>query len=132
MKTICNLIVAITLFGLLSTQAKDSDKTAMSKTLPAKKSEPGTKDAPSTPPVKILLTSTQQDKLLALLNQGSEDDLKAINGIAATRAESIINARPFKNVHDIILVPGVGNATFERIMEHGKALTQAGAKSGKS
>jgi DNA uptake protein ComE-like DNA-binding protein len=84
-------------------------------------------------PTPVLdLTPTQEDKLLGLLNDGTTDDLTAISGIAATRAEAIVSARPFQNVHEIMLVPGVGGATFERILAHGKTLTQPAAKSAKS
>jgi len=76
------------------------------------------------PAVKSSLTPAQEDKLLALLNAGTMEELDAIPGVAATRADSIISARPFASVHEIILVEGVGNATFERILAHGKTLTQ--------
>ena len=52
------------------------------------------------------------------------EDLDAIPGIAATRADSIVSARPYASIHEIILVEGVGNATFEKILAHGKTLTQ--------
>jgi len=52
------------------------------------------------------------------------EELDAIPGVATTRADSIISARPFASVHEIILVDGVGNATFEKILAHGKTLTQ--------
>jgi DNA uptake protein ComE-like DNA-binding protein len=70
------------------------------------------------------LTPTQEDKLLMLLNEGTVEDLDAIPGIAATRADSIVSARPYASIHEIILVEGVGNATFEKILAHGKTLTQ--------
>jgi len=78
------------------------------------------------------LTPTQEDKLLALLNTGTSEDLTAISGIAATRADAIVGARPFQKVHEVILVPGVGEATFERILKHGKTLTRPAAKPDKS
>ncbi len=95
----------------------------------SKSAATGTKTSPT--PV-LDLTPTQEDKLLGLLNQGTTGDLTAISGIAATRAEAIVSARPFQNVHEIMLVPGVGDATFERILQHGKTLTQPAAKSAKS
>jgi DNA uptake protein ComE-like DNA-binding protein len=70
------------------------------------------------------LTPTQEDKLLMLLNEGTVEDLDAIPGIAATRADSIVSARPYASINEIILVEGVGNATFEKILAHGKTLTQ--------
>ena len=70
------------------------------------------------------LTPAQEDKLLVLLNEGTMEELDAIPGVASTRADSIISARPYASVHEIILVEGVGNATFEKILAHGKTLTQ--------
>lgn len=73
------------------------------------------------------LTPAQEDKLLVLLNEGTVEELDAIPGVAATRADSIISARPFASVHEIILVEGVGSATFEKILAHGKSLTRRSA-----
>lgn len=69
------------------------------------------------------LTPRQEDKLLDLLNRGTARDLTGINGIATTRAEAIIKARPFQKIQEITRVPGVGKATFSRILEYGKSLT---------
>jgi DNA uptake protein ComE-like DNA-binding protein len=132
MKTIYTLILSIALVGLLPVRGAEMEKPATPKAPVAKKNETTSKTAPSVTTPKIALTPSQEDKLLTLLNKGTKEELDAINGIAATRAESIISARPFSKVHEIILVPGVGNSTFERILEHGKGLSQAGAKSGKS
>mgnify|MGYP000886458093 CR=1 FL=1 len=74
---------------------------------------------------KSPLTPSQEGKLLALLNEGGTDELEAIPGVAATRAASIAKARPFSGVHEVILVDGIGNATYEKILAHGKTLNQA-------
>jgi hypothetical protein len=81
---------------------------------------------------RLDLTPTQEEKLLTLLNRGTNQDLAAISGVAAVRADAIVEARPFRKVHDVILVPGVGEVTFERILNHGKTLTRPAAKSPKS
>ena len=89
--------------------------------------KPKSKSPAPTGPVtteKTSLTPTQEDKLLTLLNEGTVEDLDAIPGIAATRADSIVSARPYASIHEIILVEGVGNATFEKILSFGKTLTQ--------
>lgn len=78
------------------------------------------------------LTPSQADKVLALLNGGTREELAAINGIAGTRADSIVSARPFKSLNDLILVPGVGDVTVDRIIEHGRKPTEPSAKSVKS
>ena len=88
----------------------------------------------ATAPVKAVadLTPSQVDKVLALLNQGTKEELAAIKGVAGTRAESIVSARPFKSVDDLILVPGVGDVTVDRIVEYGIKTSQSPAKSVKS
>jgi DNA uptake protein ComE-like DNA-binding protein len=97
------------------------------------KTEAKTGEAAKAPAKPALnLTPTQEDKLLALLNRGTAVELTAISGIAAMRAEAIVGARPFQNVHEVMLVPGVGDATFKNILEHGKTLTQPAPKSSKS
>lgn len=133
MKTITTPVLAIALLGFLPIHAGESKTAAEPKSAAAaaKKSDTAPAAVSEMTAPKVSLTPSQEDKLLILLNKGSKDELYAINGIAATRADSIISARPFKKVHEIILVPGVGNATFERIIEHGKTLAQTGAKSGK-
>lgn len=83
--------------------------------------------APAKEKAENPLTPAQEDKLLVLLNEGTVEELDAIPGVAATRADSIISARPFASVHEIILVEGVGSATFEKILAHGKSLTRRSA-----
>jgi DNA uptake protein ComE-like DNA-binding protein len=95
--------------------AETPAKTSPKSRTKAKTTAPTATTAPSgsakTP--ETSLTPTQEDKLLALLNEGTVEDLDAIPGIAATRADSIVSARPYASIHEIILVEGVGNATFE-------------------
>jgi DNA uptake protein ComE-like DNA-binding protein len=110
------------------TAVKPANRTAMPSKSEAKTGEAA--KSPAKPAVD--LTPTQEDKLLALLNRGTAVELTAISGIAATRAEAIVGARPFQKVHEVMLVPGVGDATFKSILEHGKTLTQPAAKSSKS
>jgi DNA uptake protein ComE-like DNA-binding protein len=110
---------AVTPLADAETPAKTStkSKTKAKTTAPTSPSGSATSEETS-------LTPTQEDKLLALLNEGTVEDLDAIPGIAATRADSIVSARPYASIHEIILVEGVGNATFEKILAHGKTLTQ--------
>ena len=118
--------------GKTTPESKAEPKTA-SKAGTASGAKTGaTSGAKTVPAAALDLTPTQQDKLLALLNEGTAVELAAISGIAATRAGAIVGARPFQKVHEVILVPGVGEATFDRIIRHGKTLTRAAAKSAKS
>ncbi len=107
-----------------------SEGSATSKSASANPRSKGASSAPAgekateKPVAKNPLTPAQEDKLLVLLNEGTLEELDAIPGVASTRADSIISARPYASVHEIILVEGVGNATFEKILAHGKTLTQ--------
>ncbi len=78
---------------------------------------------------KTTLTPAQSKRLLDLLNQGTPEDLAGIPGIAKTRAASIAKARPFAQVGDLILVDGVGAATYEKVLAHGKVLAESSARS---
>jgi DNA uptake protein ComE-like DNA-binding protein len=110
---------AVTPLAAAETPAKTSTKSKTKAKTTAPTSPSGSAKSEETS-----LTPTQEDKLLALLNEGTVEDLDAIPGIAATRADSIVSARPYASIHEIILVEGVGNATFEKILAHGKTLTQ--------
>ncbi len=78
------------------------------------------------------LTSTQQSKLLDLLNEGTGKELNAINGIAKVRSESIVKARPYKQIGELIQVKGIGKTTFASILDHAKSLPRKKSTSQKS
>lgn len=70
------------------------------------------------------LTTTQQSKLLTMLNEGSEKDLVAIKGIALSKSKSIVAARPYQAIEEVAVVKGIGKATFNNVVEYGKSLTE--------
>lgn len=55
------------------------------------------------------------------LNKATKEELKSLNGIGDTKAESIISYREtngsFENIEDIKKVSGIGEATFEKLRE---------------
>ena len=75
------------------------------------------------------LTTTQKSKMLDLLNEGEAEELAAISGISETRAKAIIKERPFDSIDEVILVKGIGSATFDNVIEHARSLTQRGSSS---
>ncbi|MCB1237615.1 MAG: hypothetical protein KDM91_21295 [Verrucomicrobiae bacterium] len=74
------------------------------------------------------LTDAQRTRMLALLNEGTARDLAGIKGIAKTRGAAIEGARPFLSIDQVILVEGIGETTFGRIVEHARALTTSSSR----
>jgi len=111
--------------------ATPSASTAATKKKPATASSPAAANSPRRVPAKQSrarqlmadLTETQQEKLLAFLNEASVKDLDAIHGVSTVRGAAIEKARPFGGIDEVILVSGVGEGTFEEIVKHGKTLT---------
>ena len=71
------------------------------------------------------LTSTQETKLLAFLNEASIQELAEIKGISTRRGAAIDKARPFESVDEVILIAGIGEGTFAELVKHGKTLTRS-------
>ncbi len=120
----------------VSTDASSPQSAKEAKERPARSASRNTrgKSNAEARPEERPLTTAQENKLLALLNEGSLEELDAIPGIARTRADSIVNARPFSGVEQIALVDGIGEATYGKILAYGKGLAtrRAGAASAKS
>lgn len=104
-----------------------AEKTVTGKA-PSKRNAADTSPKTATGPAPEL-TPAESARLLALLNQGSAEELADIPGIAKTRALSITKARPFKEVGDLLLLDGVGTATFAKVLAHGKTLAEGSGKS---
>lgn len=110
-------------------KVKDKVTEAKEKASPAKeKAEPKKTDAAATDAEdKALLdhaakelkklTPTQTKKLLELLNDGKPADLQQMPGIGEAKAEAVKKARPFKSADQLIMVDGVGEATFDGIVK---------------
>ncbi len=126
-KAILGFASLATFLGLLPFAFAETrpDSADASPAVQAKRKPVATSAVKTAPTAKSLLTPSQEGKLLALLNKGDTDELEAIPGVAATRAASIAKARPFSDIHEVILVEGIGDATYEKILAHGKTLNQA-------
>ena len=127
MKTILPLVTTILLSSFLPLQSAKAEmssrgKSSTSRNVPTA-SERLEMEKEAAQKLLSSLTTTQKSKLLSLLNEGTDEDLIAIKGIAKTRAASIVKARPFKKVDEVILVEGVGEGTFTNVVAHGKTLT---------
>lgn len=140
MKTILGLAALAAFVGLLPFAFADSKPTPSSRPEPAasvsrrpdaekraehskQRTEPSARKAEANAPTaERSLTAAQENKLLALLNEGNLEELDAIPGIARTRADSIVKARPFSDVREIALVDGIGDATYGKILAYGRNL----------
>ena len=63
------------------------------------------------------LTPSKKKKLLEVLNTGDDKALRDLPGIGPVKAISVKKARPYKAVEDLVLVEGIGQATFDEIVK---------------
>jgi DNA uptake protein ComE-like DNA-binding protein len=75
------------------------------------------------------LAPEQQSELLILLNEASEEGLLEIKGIAASKANAIIQARPIQSLSGLVDVKGIGVTTLARILSHDPAETSSKSSS---
>ncbi len=66
----------------------------------------------------LALERDEQQKLMALLNQGAINELSRIEGVSTVRGSDIKAARPFQKPEDVLAVPGIGKRTFRKIVAH--------------
>ena len=66
------------------------------------------------------LTPAQRTKLLDLVNKGDTKAVQEIDGVGEGKAANIIKDRPYTSVEDIIMVDGIGESTFEKIIKFAK------------
>jgi DNA uptake protein ComE-like DNA-binding protein len=67
------------------------------------------------------LTPSKKKKLLEVLNTGDDKALRDLPGIGPVKAISVKKARPYKAVEDLVLVDGIGQATFDEIVKSAAA-----------
>ena len=51
------------------------------------------------------------------INTASQSELEALPGIGPSKAKGIIDHRPYKSIEGILKVPGIGEATFQKIRD---------------
>lgn len=66
------------------------------------------------------LTPAQRTKLMDLVNKGDTKAIQEIDGVGEGKAGNIIKDRPYTNAEDIIMVDGIGESTFEKIIKFAK------------
>ena len=65
---------------------------------------------------------TGRQEIVLNINTATQEELETLSGIGPVTAQAIISYREengkFNDIHDITLVKGIGEKTFENIMEH--------------
>jgi competence ComEA-like helix-hairpin-helix protein len=62
------------------------------------------------------------------INEASLDELDKLQGIGPSRAQAIIDSRPFNSIDDLIEVTGIGEVTLENIKSQNLACTDYSEK----
>ncbi|MDA7922245.1 hypothetical protein N9B73_10855 [Verrucomicrobiales bacterium] len=68
------------------------------------------------------LSPKRSQQLEKMINQGTLEELVAIDGIAEGRAKTIIAERPYGEVKELMLIKGFGYATVASVIMHGSHL----------
>jgi DNA uptake protein ComE-like DNA-binding protein len=67
------------------------------------------------------LPSPQGERLMAIVNRGTLQDLVSLPGIGAVRAAAIVAGRPYRAPLDLLRVRGIGEVTLAAILKHARA-----------
>jgi DNA uptake protein ComE-like DNA-binding protein len=119
MKTLVSLLTILALS--LSLTAAETTSKKKSTTKPKAPATEAAKPSAKVEAVAKTLTASQKTKLLALLNDGDDEELMTIPNVGKTRAAAIKKARPFADVTNVTKVEGIGEATFAEMVAHAKA-----------
>lgn len=77
----------------------------------------GEESPPISPPTESSSTTSGQAKGKININTASQSEIETLPGIGPSRAQGIIEARPYESIEDIQQVPGIGEVTFQKLKD---------------
>jgi competence protein ComEA len=77
----------------------------------------GEESPPISPPTEPPDTASGQTGGKININTASQSEIESLPGIGPSRAQGIIEARPYDSIEDIQKVPGIGEVTFQKLKD---------------
>ena len=77
----------------------------------------GEESPPVSPPTQPPDTAGGQAGSKININTASQSEIETLPGIGPTRAQGIIEERPYDSIEDIRKVPGIGEVTFQKLKD---------------
>jgi competence protein ComEA len=71
---------------------------------------------PNEPDLKTVPNAPQIQDNKININTSTKDELDSLPGVGPVTADNIINNRPYSATSDLLKVPGIGNATLEKLL----------------
>jgi competence protein ComEA len=77
----------------------------------------GEENPPVSPPTEPSGANSVKTGGKININTASQSELETLPGIGPSKAQGIIENRPYSSIEEIKKVPGIGEATFQKIMD---------------
>ena len=77
----------------------------------------GEESPPISPPTESSSTTSGQAEGKININTASQSEIETLPGIGPSRAQGIIENRPYDSIEDIQQVPGIGEVTFQKLKD---------------
>jgi len=77
----------------------------------------GEESPPVSPPTEPTGTTSAEAEGKVNINTASQSEIETLPGIGPSRAQGIIENRPYESIEDIQKVPGIGEATFQKLKD---------------
>jgi len=77
----------------------------------------GEESPPISPPTESSSTTSGQAEGKININTASQSEIETLPGIGPSRAQGIIENRPYDSIEDIQKVPGIGEVTFQKLKD---------------